>query len=171
MEHAKNLGIKRDRITEILATGERRKLKENIKTFQESANSLEIMSLTQQLKADSEVMVIGGNLDFVGYHPSRNSFNTMSQSNQNKPHISKNPLTRSKQSKFKPLDDLSLDINQIRLGSGMDRHTPEPDSDTPPRQRTVTSSKKRVDKTPIQVLDPHRILPIDKLREFAGDFD
>lgn len=52
----------------------------------------------------------------------------------------------------------------------MDKHTPEPDSDTPPRV-TVTSSKKRHDKTPIQVLDPHRILPIDKLREFAGDFD
>lgn len=66
LEHAKNLGIKRERITEILAMGTRRKLRENMKTFQESVNSLEIMSLTQQLKADTELPfgTLDKNLDF-----------------------------------------------------------------------------------------------------------
>lgn len=106
LEHAKNLGIRRERITEIIAMGERRRLKENMKTFQGSIKSLDAMSLTQQLKIDTETPL--GGLDLS--NPGRLSFNT------NKPHMSKNPLTnkstvKSRQPKFKPLDDLSLDIN------------------------------------------------------------
>jgi hypothetical protein len=56
----------------------------------------------------------------------------------------------------------------------MDNKTPSPDSgDTPPK------TKKRLDRTPIQVLAPQRFVPIDKLKArcylpnsgSAGDFD